>query len=580
MEIKTQNRNKYFLYVRRSQDSEDRQMASLDDQKSEMTRYAKQFNLNIVDVIEESQSAKKPGRPKFNEMLARIHKGEANGIVCWKLNRLARNPIDGGQISWLLQQGIIQHIQTMGRDYYPTDNVLMMAVELGMANQFVNDLSVDVKRGMRRKAERGWMAQSLLPIGYKHNKGYETGEDEIHSTPDLLIVKKLFSHFLEGTYSVADIHRKAKALGLRNKKGKPYIHNTFIGMLRNPMYMGKFEWADITGDKILIQGKHEAILTEEQYNRVQLLLGKKGKPTRINSYDFAFRGAAMTCGECGHSITADHKLQCICTGCKNKFSCKTETACTKCGLEIEEMANPSFVDKTYYRCTKKSKVKKCTQGAIEEKQLAKEIDTVLKDIEIDKDFYLWAKSALREVHKGEVAEHKEAAKRVYNRKNELIELADNLVLMRARGEISADELKKNKGELEVELNQIDKEAVAVSDRVLHWVEIADGYLTFAEKASELFNTTTDLKVKREIVQTLGSNLTVMDKKACIVLTAPLVGIKNVHIATYKDLGRFEHEKTLDKQGLNRSKADAFAVLCAEQDLNLRRETRRIYSPMQ
>jgi DNA invertase Pin-like site-specific DNA recombinase len=258
MEIKTQNRNKYFLYVRRSQDSEDRQMASLDDQKSEMTRYAKQFNLNIVDVIEESHSAKKPGRPKFNEMLARIHKGEANGIVCWKLNRLARNPIDGGQISWLLQQGIIQHIQTMGRDYYPTDNVLMMAVELGMANQFVNDLSVDVKRGMRRKAERGWMAQSLLPIGYKHNKGYETGEDEIHSTPDLLIVKKLFSHFLEGTYSVADIHRKAKALGLRNKKGKPYIHNTFIGMLRNPMYMGKFEWADITGDKILIQGKHEA----------------------------------------------------------------------------------------------------------------------------------------------------------------------------------------------------------------------------------------------------------------------------------------------------------------------------------
>ena len=554
---------KYFLYVRRSQDSEDRQMASLDDQKSEMTRYAKQFNLNIVDVIEESQSAKKPGRPKFNEMLARIHKGEANGIVCWKLNRLARNPIDGGQISWLLQQGIIQHIQTMGRDYYPTDNVLMMAVELGMANQFVNDLSVDVKRGMRLKAERGWMAQSLLPIGYKHNKGYEKGEDEILSTPDLLIVKKLFSHFLEGTYSVADIHRKASALGLRNKKDKPYTHNTFIGVLQNPMYMGKFEWADSTGDKTLIQGKHEAILTEEQYNRVQLLLGKKGKPTRINSYDFAFRGAAMTCGECGHSITADHKLQCICTGCKNKFSCKTETACTKCGLEIEEMANPSFVDKTYYRCTKKSKVKKCTQGAIEEKQLAKEIDTVLRDIEIDKDFYLWAKSALREVHKEEVAEHKEAAKRVYNRKNELIELADNLVLMRARGEISADELKKNKGELEVELNQIDKEAVAVSDRVLHWVEIADGYLTFAEKASELFNTTTDLKVKREIVQTLGSNLTVMDKKACIVLTAPLVGIKNVHIATYKDLGRFEHEKTLDKQGLNRSKADAFAVLCAE-----------------
>lgn len=146
---------KYFLYVRRSQDSEDRQMASLDDQKTEMMRLANQLGITVVDVIEESQSAKKPGRPKFNQMLERIHNGEANGIICWKLNRLARNPIDGGQISWLLQQGVIQHIQTQGRDYKPTDNVLMMAVELGMANQFVKDLSVDVKRGMRLKAERG-----------------------------------------------------------------------------------------------------------------------------------------------------------------------------------------------------------------------------------------------------------------------------------------------------------------------------------------------------------------------------------------------------------------------------------------
>lgn len=241
---------KYFLYVRRSQDSEDRQMASLDDQKTEMMRLANQLGITVVDVIEESQSAKKPGRPKFNQMLERIHNGEANGIICWKLNRLARNPIDGGQISWLLQQGVIQHIQTQGRDYKPTDNVLMMAVELGMANQFVKDLSVDVKRGMRLKAERGWMSQSWLPIGYRHNTGYAKGGIEIVSTKDLQIVKKLFGHFLEGTYSVSDIQRKAKLLGLVNKKGKPYTHNTFMNMLSNPMYMGKFMWTDENGNKI------------------------------------------------------------------------------------------------------------------------------------------------------------------------------------------------------------------------------------------------------------------------------------------------------------------------------------------
>jgi site-specific DNA recombinase len=567
--MKNSQEIKYFLYVRRSQDSEDRQMASLEDQKAEMMRLAEQLNLNVVDVIEESQSAKKPGRSKFNNMIERIHEGEANSILCWKINRLARNPVDGGQISWLLQTGVIQHIQTQGRDYKPTDNVIMMAVELGMANQFVNDLSVDVKRGMRQKVERGWMAQSWLPIGYIHNKGYKQGEEEIVSTPDLLIVRKLFSYFLEGTYSVADIQRKAKVLGLRNRKGNEYTFNTFLNMLRNPMYMGQFEWRNESGEKVLKQGRHEAIITPDQYRRVQLLLGKRGKPTRVNTYDFPFRGP-FTCGECGCSVMAEQKLQCICTGCKHKFSCKTATACTKCGLDIEDMNDPTFIDKTYYRCTKKSKTHKCSQGSIEQVDLAKAIDKSLLEIEIDRDFYLWAKAALKDVHADEVEEQREAAKRVYNRKNDLITRADNLVKMRADGEINAEQLKKMKGEVEDELKQIDDEAVRVSDRVIHWVEIADGYLTFAETASDVFNKTKDLQVKREIVMTLGSNLTIMDKKANIVLTPPLVGVKNAHTATYKELGRFEPKKALDKQGLSQEKAAAFSTLCAGQDSNLRR----------
>lgn len=559
---------KYFLYVRRSQDAEDRQMASLDDQVAEMRRVAERLGIEIVEVILESMSAKKPGRPKFNEMLVRIHAGEANGILCWKLNRLARNPVDGGQISWLLQTGVIQSVQTYERQYLPSDNVIIMAVELGMANQFVNDLSTDVKRGMRNKALRKWMPQRALPPGYVHNTGYKEGDKEIVSTPDLLIAKKLFSCYLEGTYSISDIERKAEVLGLRNKKtGKPYCNNTFIGILNNPMYMGKFEWPDENGEKILHDGLHEAILTEEQYRRVQLLMGKQGRPTRVNKYDFPFRGP-FTCGECNCSITAEHKLQCKCTGCKHKFSCKTEKACTKCGLEIEEMKNPNFVDKTYYRCTKKSKTHKCKQGSIEEVELATAIDAMLLDIQIDKDFYQWVKTAFAEVHKEEVGEQRELHTKVSNRKNELIEQADNLTRMRARNEINAERFMKTQAEIDKELAAIDKEGVLLSDRVMHWVEVADGYLTFAETASKLFNKTTDLQLKREMVQTLGSNLTIMDKKACIPLIKPLLKVKKVHSATHLDLGKFEPKKALVKQGLSKKKALAFSRLCAGQDSNL------------
>jgi len=88
-------------------------------------------------------------------MMEIISKGQADGIICWKLDHLARNPVDGGSISWLLQTSQIKHIKTAERDYLPTDNVLMMSVEFGMSNQYIRDLSANVKRGNRKKLRRG-----------------------------------------------------------------------------------------------------------------------------------------------------------------------------------------------------------------------------------------------------------------------------------------------------------------------------------------------------------------------------------------------------------------------------------------
>ena len=84
--------NKYFLYARKSTDVEDKQVRSIEDQLAVLRALAKTEGLNIAQEFIEKQSAKIPGRPVFNEMLARIEKGEAQGIVCWKLDRLARIP--------------------------------------------------------------------------------------------------------------------------------------------------------------------------------------------------------------------------------------------------------------------------------------------------------------------------------------------------------------------------------------------------------------------------------------------------------------------------------------------------------
>src|SRR3989338_2140936 len=102
----------YFLYARKSTDVEDKQVLSSEAQWAELRTLAKRDGLEIGEEFVEKRSAKMPGRPVFEEMLKRIERGEAQGIVCWKIDRLSRNPVDSGRISWLLQQGTVQKIIT------------------------------------------------------------------------------------------------------------------------------------------------------------------------------------------------------------------------------------------------------------------------------------------------------------------------------------------------------------------------------------------------------------------------------------------------------------------------------------
>ena len=157
---------KYFLYIRKSTDEDDRQVLSLEAQETELKEFALRENLFIAATFRESQTAKEPGRPIFNDMLKRMERGEAEGILAWHPDRLARNSIDGGRIIFLIDTGKIKALKSPTFWFEPTpQGKFMLNIAFGQSKYFVDNFSENTKRGLRQKLRRGELP-GYAPLGY------------------------------------------------------------------------------------------------------------------------------------------------------------------------------------------------------------------------------------------------------------------------------------------------------------------------------------------------------------------------------------------------------------------------------
>ena len=190
--------NKYFLYARKSTEWDERQVQSLDDQMRIMRQKAQDNNYTIVWEFIESKSAKDPWRELFNAMIEKIEKGEANWILAWKLDRLARNTIDSWKLQYMLQDWTLNKVVTNEKEYTPYDSGLLMSVENGMANQYILDLKKAVRRWLDSKYAK-WVRPSQVPIWYLNDTMNKTIilDNERHQ-----IVRKMWDLMLTWNYTI------------------------------------------------------------------------------------------------------------------------------------------------------------------------------------------------------------------------------------------------------------------------------------------------------------------------------------------------------------------------------------------
>ena len=133
---------KFFIYARKSSEDEEKQILSIEAQLQELRDFANKEKLEIVNEFVETKTAKEPGRPIFNEMLSRIEKGEAKGILAWHPDRLARNSVDGGQIIYLVDTGIIKELKFPTFWFDPTpQGKFMLSIAFGQSKYYIDNLS-------------------------------------------------------------------------------------------------------------------------------------------------------------------------------------------------------------------------------------------------------------------------------------------------------------------------------------------------------------------------------------------------------------------------------------------------------
>ena len=499
--------NKYFLYARKSTDVEDKQVLSIEAQLAELRALARRDELEIVAEFVEKQSAKQPGRPIFGDMMSRIQRGEAQGIICWKIDRLARNPVDGGQVQWLLQQGVIRHIQTHDRSHYPNDNVLMMSVELGMANEYVRQLAANTARGLRQKARQG-IYPGLAPLGYVNDPRTKT--IRVHKK-NAVLVREMFERYAKGA-TLNELAIFLENAGVMSK-GNRRVHISRISFIsQNPFYYGHFRYA---GE--LYDGTHTPLISKSLYDKANAVLRGRGRTLAVQT-DPAPLCGLLRCGFCGMGITAE--------------------------VKEKHQKNGNIHHYTYYRCTRKNKAVKCKEAPMRSELLESQLSALLCEYAMPEE---WTSPLLEKLDEQAANASKTAADAVLELRDKVADISrkiDRLMDLYVAEDIERDDYLSRKRSLVSERRTIEEKIARLERAPAAWVEPVREWIKDASRLDEIAKSK-DLPSKKSSLQKVfGLNLSIHAREARGLPISPYAALRAARLsASEKPLSLILEPKT-------------------------------------
>lgn len=434
---------RFVIYARKSSESEDRQMLSIEAQLRELEEYAAKEQLQIVASFQEARTARETGRTVFGEMLGLIERGEADGILAWHPDRLARNSVDGGYIIHLIDQGKLKDLRFPTLTFENTpQGIFMLSIAFSQSKYYTDNLSENVKRGIRQKLKRGewsWFA----PTGYLNDPKSRNITPDPEKAP---IVRQAFELYSTGEYTLDAIKEFLKAQNLRSRTGKIMGKAAVQTMLLNPIYYGVMR-----ANNEYHEGSFKPLISKQLFDTCQAVMSDRAKPRKGVQNNFPFTGW-LKCSYCGCAITCQRQK-----------------------------------GHHYYHCTKK-KGSCPAKGYLREEKILEQAKKIVEELILPDE---WADNMLKELDKREKqskSKNRTAVQHLRSEKKELKKKLEDLLDMRLDGTITNDEYLTKKNKLVSEKVDLDQKIAKAERNHCAWLEPCRQLILRSTQAKSLLTT--------------------------------------------------------------------------------------------
>ena len=294
-----------IIYCRVSTD-EQRQGTSVEVQEERLKAYCTYKGYNIINIPEfqdckEDESAKTfEKRPVMQAILKYIRKnrGKVQKLLFLRWNRFSRDLFSATDaVRELLDMGVEPNAIEEELNFESSSWPVLLGAYIGIAQSDNIARSKATKDGIRGTLKKGkW--SNKAPRGYKNVRETKHNCYIVIDPATAPSITKAFTELSKGVISANYARRKYC----------PNIpESSFMGMLRNPFYMGKIRVPAYKDEpEELVDGQHEPLISEEVFYKVQDILDGKirNKPKlekAINPDLFLRR--FIVCPICGHAFT-------------------------------------------------------------------------------------------------------------------------------------------------------------------------------------------------------------------------------------------------------------------------------------